>query len=104
MPNRFGQPAVKLPKLSACSMPHGRLTVALDHSQIGAAAFAEILKGFVRKIVEPPFASVLLELPIPRLGIEPIEPLTKRRQIGPRKPSHCIFDFADRGHVNLAPK
>lgn len=34
-------------------------------SQIGAAAFAEILEGFVRKIVEPPFAGVLLELPDP---------------------------------------
>ena len=56
--------------------------VALDRSQIGAAAFAEILESFVRKIVEPPFAGVLLELPIPRLGIKPIEPLTKRRQIG----------------------
>ena len=82
MPNRFGQPAVKLPKLSARSMPHDRLIVALDRSQIGAAAFAEILESFVRKIVEPPFAGVLLELPIPRLGIKPIEPLTKRRQIG----------------------
>jgi len=57
--------------------------VALVRSQIGAPAFAEILEGFVRKIVEPPFASVLLELPIPRLGVEPIEPLTKSRQVGP---------------------
>ena len=64
-------------------MPHRRLMVALVRSQIGAAAFAEILEGFVRKIVEPPFASVLLELPIPRLGVEPIEPLTKSRQVGP---------------------
>ena len=83
MPNRFGQPAVKLPKLSARSMPHDRPIIAIDRSQVGAAAFAEILESFVRKIVEPPFASVLLELPIPRLGIEPIEPLAKRRQIGP---------------------
>lgn len=82
MPNRFGQPAVKLPKLSARSMPHDRLIVALACSQIGAAAFAEILESFVRKVVEPPLACVLLELPIPRLGIKPIEPLTKRRQIG----------------------
>jgi len=57
--------------------------VALIRSQIGAVAFAEILEGFVRKIVAPPFASAPLELPIPRLGVEPIEPLTKRRQFGP---------------------
>lgn len=63
-------------------MPHEQLIVSLDRSQIDAAAFAEILQGFVRKIIEPPFAGVLLELPIPRLGVEPIEPLTKRRQIG----------------------
>jgi len=81
MPNRFWQSAVKLPKLSARSMPHEQLIVSLDRSQIGAAAFAEILEGFARKIVEPSFAGVLLELPIPRVGIEPIEPLAKRRQI-----------------------
>jgi len=63
-------------------MQHDRLIVAIDGSQICAAAFAEILEGFVRKIVEPTFASVLLELPIPRLGVEPIKPLTKRRQLG----------------------
>jgi hypothetical protein len=39
--------------------------------------------SFVRKIIEPPFVGVLLELPIPRLGVEPIKPLTKRRQVGP---------------------
>ncbi len=83
VPNSFRQPAVKLPKLSARSMPHDRLIVALDRSQIGAAAFAEILEGFVRKIIEPPFVGVLLELAIPRLGVEPIKPLTKRRQVGP---------------------
>jgi large-conductance mechanosensitive channel len=63
-------------------MPHNRLIVAIDGSQIRAAAFAEILESFVRKIVEPPFASILLELPIPRLGVEPIEPFAKRRQLG----------------------
>ena len=42
-----------------------------------------ILEGFARKTVEQPFAGVLLKLPIPRLGVEPIEPLTKRRQLGP---------------------
>ena len=81
--NGFRQPAVKLPKLSACSVPHQRLIVTLDSSQVCAAAFAKILEGFVRKMVEPPFASILLKLPIPRLGIEPIEPLPKRRQICP---------------------
>ena len=64
-------------------MPHDRLIVALDRSQICAAAFAEILEGFVRKIIEPPLAGVLLELPIPRIGVEPIKPLTKRCQISP---------------------
>lgn len=64
-------------------MPHRRLIVASERSQVCAATFAELLKGFVRKMVEPPFAGVLLELPIPRLSIETIEPFTKRRQIGP---------------------
>ena len=41
-----------------------------------------ILEGFARKMVEQSFAGVLLKLPIPRLGVEPIEPLTKRRQVG----------------------
>jgi hypothetical protein len=79
MPSRFGQTAVKLPKLSARSMPHEKLIAPLDRSQIGAAAFAEILEGFIREIIESPFAGVLLELSIPRLGVEPIKPLTKRR-------------------------
>jgi len=83
VPNRFRQPAVKLPELSARSMPHQSLIAALDSSQVGAAPFAEILEGFARKMVEQSFARVLLKLPIPRLGVEPIEPLTKRRQIGP---------------------
>jgi hypothetical protein len=83
VPNRFREPAVKLPELPARSMPHQRLIVAFDSSQVCAAAFAKILEGFVCKMVEPPFASILLKLPIPRLGIEPIEPLPKRRQIRP---------------------
>ena len=83
VPNRFRQPAVKLPELSARSMPHQSLVAAFDSSQVGAAPFAEILEGFARKIVEQPFAGVLLKLPIPGLGVEPIEPLTKCRQIGP---------------------
>ena len=64
-------------------LPHQRLIVAFDSSQVCAAAFAKILEGFVCKMVEPPFASILLKLPVPRLGIEPIEPLPKRRQIRP---------------------
>lgn len=64
-------------------MPHRRLIAAPERSQVCAATFAEIMEGFVRKVVEPPFAGVLLELPIPRLGVEPIKPFTKRRQISP---------------------
>lgn len=63
-------------------MPHQCLIVSLDRSQVCAASFAKILESFVRKTIESPFAGVLLELPIPRLGVEPIEPLTKRRQLG----------------------
>lgn len=75
----------------------------LHSSQIGATPFPQILESFVREMVEPPFASVLLELPVPGLGVELIKPLTKSRQVGPRKPSDCFLDFADRGQGNLAP-
>jgi len=47
---------------------HGLMAPMVGWSADGAAAFAEILKRFVRKIVEPPFAGVLLELPIPRVA------------------------------------
>ena len=68
---------------------------SLDRSQIGAAAFVEILEGFARKIIEPSFAGVLLELPLPRLGVEPIKPLTKHRQIGSRKPPEAEWVCAN---------
>ena len=81
MPNRFREPAVKLLELPARSMPHQHPIVAFASSQICAAAFAEILEGLFCKVVEPPIQGVLLKLPVPRLGIEPIEPLTESRQI-----------------------
>ena len=81
MPNRFREPAVKLPELPARSMPHQHPIVAFASSQICAAPFAEILEGLFCKVVEPPIQGVLLKLPVPRLGIEPIEPLTESRQI-----------------------
>ena len=62
-------------------MPHQHPIVAFASSQICAAAFAEILEGLFCKVVEPPSQGVLLKLPVPRLGIEPIEPLTESRQI-----------------------
>jgi hypothetical protein len=56
VPNRFRQPAVKLPELSARSMRYQSLIAALDSSQVGAAPFAEIREGFARKMVEQPLA------------------------------------------------
>jgi hypothetical protein len=64
-------------------MPHQHPIIAFDSSQICAAAFAEILEGLFCKVVEPPIQGVLLKLPIPRLGIKPIEPLPKCHQIRP---------------------
>jgi hypothetical protein len=62
---------------------HQHPIVAFASSQICAAPFAEILEGLFCKVVEPPIQGVLLKLPVPRLGIEPIEPLPKRREIRP---------------------
>lgn len=68
-------------------------------SQVPAPALAQITDGLVSKGVQMSGGNVLIELLVPRGGVELGKPVAKSQEILPGELADCGFDLVDGAHV-----
>jgi hypothetical protein len=72
-------------------------------SQIRAAPFPQVTDGLIRESIETTGGDILLELLVPRGGIEAEKPIAKRGQIVARELLDGILDVKNGAHVWRIP-